>query len=102
MSCYKDQKILLATKHQKETVIAPIFKGTLEAQIIVPQDFDTDQFGTFSFEVPRHASAFETAVKKAKKAASDYGYSLAVASEGSFGAHPDYFWTSANTEIMVL
>jgi len=102
MSFYKNQKILLATKHQKEKVIAPIFKKILGAEIIVPQDFDTDQFGTFSFELPRELNGYQTAVKKAKTAAEDYGVKLVVASEGSFGPHPDYFWMSSDIEIMVF
>ncbi len=91
MSFYKNQKILLATKHQKEQVLAPVFKKILGAEIWVPQDFDTDQFGTFSFEVPREFNAYETAVRKAKKAAEECGAGLVIASEGSFGPHPDCF-----------
>jgi len=102
MSFYNNQKILLATKHHKESVIAPVFKKILGAEIIVPQDFDTDQFGTFSFEIPRELTAYQTAVKKAKTAVEDYGASLVISSEGSFGPHPDYFWMTANIEIMVF
>lgn len=38
---------VLATMYHKEKVIAPILEQELGIKVIVPQDFDTDRFGTF-------------------------------------------------------
>lgn len=97
---YCDKDVLLATKHQKERVIAPIFQKCLQANIVVPAYYDTDQFGTFSGEVARSQSAKETCVLKAKKAAEQYGYPYALASEGSFGPHPSIYFIPADIEIL--
>ncbi len=39
---------------------------------------------------------------KCRKACSEYGYSLAIASEGSFGPHPYMYFLPADDEILVL
>lgn len=99
---YQNQTILLATKHSKERVIAPLFANELNAHIFVPNDYDTDQFGTFSGERPRTKSAVETCIAKATQAARKYGFSFAIASEGSFGPHPQYYLMPADTEIVAF
>ncbi|MGE3920518.1 MAG: DUF6671 family protein [Gammaproteobacteria bacterium] len=99
---YKDQKIILATKHKKENVIKPVFEKNLECHICVPHDYDTDLFGTFSGEIPRKGSAFETLILKAKKAAEEFGYQYSISSEGTFGPHPQMYFCPADTELMAL
>ena len=54
---FKGRTLLIATKHQKEKVIAPIFKKSLGVQVIVPAQLDTDVFGTFTCEITRRTSA---------------------------------------------
>ena len=99
---YAKQKILLATKHQKEQAIAPIFLNELDAKIIVSDNFDTDQFGTFSGEIKRERSPQETCIQKAKQAALLYDFDYVIASEGSFGPHPHWYFVPADIEIMAF
>ena len=63
---YKGKLVILATKHQKEKVIGPVFEAELGCLVHVPTDYDTDQFGTFSGEIPRKLSQYETLIQKGK------------------------------------
>lgn len=98
---YNNENVLLASKHEKEQVIAPLFMSRLSCTVRV-HDFDTDQFGTFSGEIARTLSPYETCLLKAKTAAQRYNYALAVASEGSFGPHPSYPFVPSAHELMVF
>lgn len=98
---YKNQDVLLASMHKKEQAIAPAFKTQLSCTIRV-HDFDTDQFGTFTGEIPRTLSPYETCILKAKTAAKCHNYALAVASEGSFGSHPAFPLIPSAHELMVF
>jgi rRNA maturation protein Nop10 len=93
---------VIATMHQKERVIAPILARGLDVKIIVPADFDTDKFGTFTREVKRLGSQIEAARLKAEKALEIAGETLAVASEGTFCPHPAMPYLPANREIVIL
>jgi hypothetical protein len=97
---YKNKDILIATKHGKETVIAPAFLTALNCHIQTTDDFDTDIFGTFSGEIKRELSAKETCIAKAKTAANRYGFRYAIANEGSFGPDPIMPFVPCNIEIM--
>jgi hypothetical protein len=82
---YANQRIGLATMHEKERALAPAFRRVLGAEIVVPP-IDTDTLGTFSGEVPRPDALVETAILKAEmvfEAMPDV--ECAVASEGSYG-----------------
>ncbi|WP_412754299.1 DUF6671 family protein [Legionella donaldsonii] len=98
---YKNQTILLASKHEKEHAIAQPFINRLSCTLRV-HDFDTDQFGTFTGEIERTLSPYETCLLKAQKAAERYDYALALASEGSFGPHPDFPFVPSAHELMVF
>lgn len=99
---YQNSRIILATKHHKETVIKPHFQEAFGAIIYVPDNYDTDRYGTFSGEISRKDSARETVIKKAKDAAMQYGYDYAIASEGSFGSHPALPFCAADIELMAF
>lgn len=99
---YNNERILLATKHKKEEAIRPVFESLLGCYIDVPNNYDTDKFGTFSGEVKRKKTAYKTCILKAKKAAKEFGYKYAIASEGSFGPHPQLFFAPSDTEILVF
>lgn len=88
--------------HQKEKVIAPIMERELGLQLIVPPDFDTDAFGTFTRETKRRGSQLDAARYKAQTALEVTGATIALASEGSFGPHPSVPWVPANREIVLL
>ncbi|MDP3559480.1 MAG: hypothetical protein Q8R79_03910 [Legionellaceae bacterium] len=67
---YTHKSVLLASKHNKEQVIEPVFREQLSCNLYV-SDIDTDQFGTFTGEVPRSLSPHETCILKASFAAKD-------------------------------
>ena len=98
---YANQSVLLASKHEKEKAISDVFFKKLSCTLCV-HDFDTDQFGTFTGEIARTLSPYDTCVSKAKTAAKYFGYDLALASEGSFGPHPAFPFIPSDHEIMVL
>ena len=98
---YKDKSVLVASKHNKEQVLEPIFREKLGCHLCV-EDIDTDQFGTFTGEIPRPLSPYETCVLKAKHAAHEKKYLLSIASEGSFGPHPSNPFIPHAHEIMVF
>ncbi|MBC1225360.1 hypothetical protein GNF09_37015, partial [Nostoc sp. UCD120] len=85
---FNERLVVLATMHQKEKVIAPLLEQELGIKIIVPQDFNTDIFGTFTREVERPGTQIAAAKLKAEKALELTQENLAVASEGSFTPHP--------------
>lgn len=98
---YKDYSVLLASKHEKEKAVADVFLNRLSCTVCV-EAFDTDKFGTFTGEIPRSLSPYDTCVLKAQTAAKHYGYQLALASEGSFGPHPSLPFMPSDHEIMVF
>jgi hypothetical protein len=99
---FQQRKLVIATKHGKESVIAPLVEEALGVQCIVLESFDSDQFGTFSGEVQRNQDALETVRMKCYAAMDAAGCDLAVASEGSFGPHPIYFFAQADDEIVLF
>jgi len=98
---YKNERVLLASKHEKERVVRPVFFDKLGCEIYT-SDFDTDQFGTFTGEIPRAKNAYETCILKAKSAAMAADCFFSVASEGSFGPHPSIPFFASDHEIMVF
>jgi hypothetical protein len=92
----------LGTMHQKEKVIAPLFKKELGIIVKVPDDLDTDSFGTFTMDKKRMGSQKEAAVLKAKTAMNLLGVDIGIASEGSFGPHPAAPFGIANIELVVF
>ena len=98
---YKNKRVLLASKHEKERVVGPVFLDKIGCQMYT-SDFDTDQFGTFTGEIPRAQNAYETCILKAKTAAIAADCFFSVASEGSFGPHPSLPFVASDHEIMVF
>ena len=94
--------LVIATRHEKEKVLKPILADALNVKVMVPENFDTDNFGTFSGEIEREAIALETARSKCIAAYGLTGESLVLASEGSFGGHPVIGFVPANEEILLL
>lgn len=99
---YRDRRIALGTKHGKERVVRPPFLAQLGAMLEVPADMDTDLLGTFTGEVERAVSPGETAFKKAAWAMSLTALPLGLASEGSFGPHPEIGFVPCDSEWMVF
>ncbi|MBF2051447.1 MAG: DUF6671 family protein [Leptolyngbya sp. IPPAS B-1204] len=99
---FASQTAVLATMHRKEDVIAPLLEQQLGLQIVVPQNFNTDRFGTFSREVKRAGSQLEAARIKAQAAMQATGAAIALASEGAFGPHPAMPYLPCNRELVLL
>ena len=84
---YPDARAVLASMHGKERVIAPLLQPL--GLHVLPAGIDTDAFGTFSRERPRLDTPLATARAKIDAALTRHPECrVALASEGSFGAHP--------------
>jgi hypothetical protein len=99
---FEQRKLLIATKHQKESVIAPLFWEEFRNYCFTSDAFDTDSLGTFSGEIDRKGNALSTLREKCIIANKATNCDLVVASEGSFGAHPTLFFAQANEELIML
>ncbi len=99
---FSDRTAVLATMHQKERVIAPILNRELGVKVIVPANFDTDRFGTFTRDIPRTGNQLEAARHKAEKVLAATGESLAIASEGFFFPHPAFPFIVCDRELVLL
>jgi hypothetical protein len=87
--------------HHKETVIAPILEHALHVRCYTPPDLNTDMLGTFSGEVERLHDPVTTAMTKCLMAMELTGYDMAVASEGSFGPHPEVPFVTVDEEVLI-
>jgi hypothetical protein len=92
----------IATMHRKEQVIAPALETELGLTCQVPSNFNTDAFGTFTRDVDRSGDQRTTARRKAEAALDLTGGTLAIASEGSFGPHPQIPFMPCNREVVLL
>jgi hypothetical protein len=99
---YGGRAISLATCHGKERVLARPFRRALGLDVVVASGFDTDRLGTFSGERPRPADAAETCRRKAEAGMAHTGLDLGLASEGSFGPHPAFPWSSLSIERLTF
>lgn len=99
---FKARIAALGTMHQKQKVIAPLFKKELGILVKVPEDFNTDRFGTFTMDIKRSGTQKEAAIGKAKAAMELLGLDIGIASEGSFGPHPSVPFGVANVELVVF
>lgn len=99
---FEGRRLLIATQHGKEQVIAPLVEKSLGVTALTPDDFDTDLLGTFTGEVERGDDPLATLRKKCQMALDRYGYDLAIANEGSFGPHPSAWFAGADDELIIL
>lgn len=99
---YKQRQSVLVTMHGKESVIAPVLATHLGMLVTTLTHIDTDQFGTFTGDIARRDSQYQTAIAKATSGIEATGCDLGIASEGSFVPHPDVPWVTINRELVVL
>ena len=99
---FEGRQLIIASMHQKEQVLRPLLETNLKVIVSVAHGLNTDLLGTFSGEVERIADPMSTARKKCELAMELTGSDLAIASEGSFGAHPATFFLPANEEWLLL
>jgi hypothetical protein len=102
MEMFAGRTVVIATMHHKEKVIGPLLEKELGLSIVVPNNFNTDAFGTFTREIQRDGSQLNAARKKAKAAMDLMGLDLAVSSEGSFGPHPSIPFVLSGLELVLL
>lgn len=102
MKLFEGRKLVIATKHKKETVIAPLLEKHLGVHCFVPDNFDTDLLGTFTGEIERKEDALATVRKKCLIAMEQTNCDLGIASEGSFGPHPTIFMAHADDEFLLF
>ncbi|MCD4712413.1 MAG: hypothetical protein K8R73_03950 [Clostridiales bacterium] len=88
MKIFDGKQVVFLTKHGKESVVKPLFEDHTGCHVIVNREFDTDKFGTFSRERKRRRTQLKTARKKIKVGLKRSNADLGIASEGSFGFHP--------------
>lgn len=100
---FDEATAVLATMHGKERVISPLLQVLLGLRTQLPADFDTDRFGTFSRDIPRADPPLETARAKITEAFKLVPRAaVGVASEGSFGPHPQIPFIPVDSEIVLL
>ena len=101
-SWFAGRTLAIATMHHKEKAIAPLLTERLGVEVMIPQGFNTDQFGTFTRDIKRRGTQIETARQKIEAVLQLTGADLAIASEGSFCPHPSLPWITCDREILVL
>jgi hypothetical protein len=99
---FKGRNLVIATKHEKEKVIAPILEQELGVVCFVKKGFDTDILGTFTREIERELDPIAAVRKKCLMAMEASNCDLGIASEGSFGPHPSLFFASADDEFLIF
>ena len=99
---YVAHQAVLVSMHRKADIIVPIFAAQLGLHIIAQTTIDTDQFGSFTGEIARPDTQYQTAVAKARAGMVYSGAKLGIASEGSFFPHPAIPWLTINHELVVL
>lgn len=99
---FQERKLIVATKHAKESVIAPILEKELGVRCFIDETFDTDILGTFTGEIERELDPISAAREKCLRAMKLNNCNLGVASEGSFGPHPSLFFVNADDEFLIF
>jgi hypothetical protein len=99
---FEGRSLFIATNHHKEAVIQPILERELNVNCFSIPLFNTDQFGTFSGEIERSQSPVDTLKAKCQLGFDVTACDLVIATEGSFGAHPDLPFCAAQDELILL
>jgi hypothetical protein len=89
--------------HGKENAIVPLVRRWLGLHVMVAHGLDTDAFGTFTRDIARAGSPRDAAQRKIDAAfAMMPGHQIGLASEGSFGPHPQLPFCAVDREIVLL
>jgi hypothetical protein len=102
LSPFSSDLAVLATMHQKEKAIAPLFSQHLGMTVTVPPGFNSDRFGTFTRDIDRTGNQLEAARAKAMAVLEMTGEPVAIASEGAFFPDPMLPWTACGRELVLL
>lgn len=98
---YAGKVATLASRHDKDHAIAPVFQRRLQLTLDVAA-IDTDAFGTFAGEIPRADTPLNTAIAKARAGMRESRRSLGIASEGTIGADPLFPFITSDIETIVF
>lgn len=100
---WRGKEAVLATMHRKERAIAPLVQRWLGLRVTVAHGLNTDAFGTFTRDIARPGSPRDAARRKIDAAfAMMPGRQIGLASEGSFGPHPQLPFCALDREIVLL
>ena len=99
---FENRTLFIASKHEKDKAIQPIFEEGLKVRCMSSSNLDTDLLGTFSGEVERLLSPMETLSAKVELGHAFSGIDLVIATEGSFGPHPYLPFCAAHEELILL
>ena len=99
---FQNRKLVIATKHKKEKIIAPLFEEAFGVKCFTLENFDTDLLGTFTGEIEREDDPITTMRNKCLQAMELSNCDLGIASEGSFGPHPTIFFVHAADEFIIF
>lgn len=99
-SAHAPRDVVLATMHHKERAIRPAF-ARLNITLTVPEGLDTDQFGSFSGEIPRHGSMIDAARAKLDAAFALTRHTVGVVSEGTYGPDAGVPFAATGFELML-
>ncbi|NJM78692.1 MAG: hypothetical protein HC854_01930 [Flavobacterium sp.] len=102
MNFFEGREIVIATQHKKELVIQPLLEKQLGLKVVLNSKFNTDSLGTFCGEKEREEDALKTLRKKCLLSLEKVNFELVVATEGSFGPHPSFFFAATNDELILL
>jgi hypothetical protein len=86
---YAGERAVIATMHGKEAAVAPVLLARLGLVVTTAANLDTDALGTFTGEIPRAGTIREAAISKARLGMTATGLPIGIASEGSYGPHPN-------------
>lgn len=97
------KKVGIVSMHHKHEILQNELKQELKLIPFLVTNINTDEFGTFSGEIERKLSALDTLRLKCEAGKIRHPeIDLFLASEGSFGAHPDLFFSAANEELILI
>ena len=99
---WENRRGCIVSMHKKQEVIAPLLSSELGIICTPLEAVDTDALGTFSGEVERKGTPLE-ALRAKCQLAIDCGWDdIVIASEGSFGPHPQMYFAYADDEWVML
>lgn len=100
---FDGKKIGIVSMHDKYGLLKADLQKSLKLIPFAVTSVNTDEFGTFSGEIERKQDALSTLRLKCDAGKNRFPeVDLFLASEGSFGPHPELFFSSANEELILL
>ncbi len=99
---YFQTTVAFPTLHKKEQILQPLFELVFDAKLHVPNEINTDSFGTFTGEIKRESDVKNVLRKKAMAGIQKTGLRYGLASEGTFGPHPMTPFMNCNQESLLF